>query len=1033
MFQFLPRALRPQTIRRKLQWGFTAAIVLVLLLTFALMLLQQQRLIRSEWSTALQAQAQLIATNSQAAMTFGDTQEAERLLWSSEGNAAILRARVLIAPYTPGKPPYAEFARTPDIREHASPPPPPQGSGIEFHDEEDHDHLLVWAAIPHADPPATVELLASLQPMRQSIQRTTRETGLTLLAVLLLFLWVSHRAARRIARPLLRLNQLMGKVADNPALTERANAQGHDELAQLGRSLNDMIERLQKRNQELQQYRENLETLVEHRTQALQHATAEAQAASRAKSDFLARMSHEIRTPMNAILGLLELLQRTELTDRQRDYAVKTNGAARSLLGLLNDILDFSKVEAGKMTLENEPIQIDKLLRNISTILSANVGSKDIEVLFDIDSTLPAIVCGDAMRLQQVLINLGGNAVKFTSQGQVVLAIHKLSQSDNSVTIRFAVKDTGIGIAPEHQAHIFSGFSQAESSTTRKFGGTGLGLAISKRLVELMGGDIEITSTPGVGSTFAFEIELATVDTVSDAPLDSDSPVIQRQRVLVVDDNTVSGELTVGMIRSWGWTADLAKSGKQALEMVAHQEGSVGAPFPYPVIYMGWKMPDMDGWEVTLRIREIARVGNMPQPLVFMLSARGREALALRTEEEQDMINGFLVKPVTASMLFDVLAKASGGKTSVRKRSQGRSRTRQLVGMRILVVEDNLINQQVADELLTAHGAIVSLAANGQLGVDAVAAAAPQYDVVLMDIQMPVLDGYGATQAIRNELGLLDLPIVAMTANAMARDRDACIAAGMNDHIGKPFDIGKLVSLLIRITGLRPSQTTAEETASGPTEVHHLPEIAGLELQTAMNRMSGMRSLYVRTSREFVRVMDTVIPELQQCLADADMRKAKMRLHTLKGNAGTLGATELAAHAAKLEKLFSTDAGVQECEEALVGFEILVRSTQNMLSEAIAALEPQAPNTGSVAANTPGQPVSAAAIAALRRIVQLSLASNLEVLQEFDQAKGLLSVLPAEEVDALNLLLQCLDLEMAATLCEKILTRIDHPAHHRRD
>jgi HPt (histidine-containing phosphotransfer) domain-containing protein len=272
-----------------------------------------------------------------------------------------------------------------------------------------------------------------------------------------------------------------------------------------------------------------------------------------------------------------------------------------------------------------------------------------------------------------------------------------------------------------------------------------------------------------------------------------------------------------------------------------------------------------------------------------------------------------------------------------------------------------------------------------------------------------------------------------MTANAMARDRDACVAAGMNDHIGKPFDIGNLVSLLIRITGLKPSPTTTEETVTVPTGAHHLPEIPGLELKTAMNRMSGMQSLYVRTARDFVRGMDTVIPELKQYLAAADMRKAMMRLHSLKGNAGTLGATELAANAAKLEKLISTGSGMQECAEGLGQFEILVSSTQKMLSEAIAALEPQVPNTRPVEANTSGQPVSAAAIAALRRIAALSKAFDLGVLQEFDQAKGLLSVLPAEEVDALNLLLQCLDLEMAATLCEKILTRIDHPAHHRRD
>ena len=740
------------------------------------------------------------------------------------------------------------------------------------------------------------------------------------------------------------------------------------------------------------------------------------------KGQFLANMSHEIRTPMNAILGLLDLLQSTELTDRQRDYASKTDGAARSLLGLLNDILDFSKVEAGKMTLESEPFRIDKLLRNLSTILSSNVGSKDIEVLFDIDASLPAMVCGDAMRLQQVLINLGGNAVKFTTQGQVVLAMHMLSRQESSVSVKFAVQDTGIGIAPEHQAHIFSGFSQAEGSTTRRFGGTGLGLAISKRFVELMGGEIEITSAPGVGSTFAFAIEMPTVEGVSELLAEPARPSVAPQRVLVVDDNTIAGELTVRMVRSWGWTADLARSGKQALEMIAAQGSSADAVFPYPVIYMDWKMPDMDGWEATRRIRDVAKTGNMQQPLVVMITAHGRETLALRTEAEQDMINGFLVKPVTASMLCDALMDASSGNTSIRKIAKGRTSTRQLNGMRILVVEDNLINQQVADELLSAQGAIVSLAANGQLGVDAVRAAAPQFDVVLMDVQMPVLDGYGATRVIRNELGLIELPIVAMTANAMASDRDACIAAGMDEHIGKPFDMLKLVSLLIRMTGLQPPVASPDGPKAAPSELPQVPEIAGLELHTALNRMSGMQSLYVRTARDFVKIMETAIAELRQCLAAGDKQKAVMHLHTLKGNAGTLGATELAAMAAKLEKLCTTGAGMRECEVGLDRFETLIRSTQKSLNEAIAALESQYPTKLPVVADTSGQPVSEAAIAALRRLAELTKASDMQALQEFAEAREVLNPLPVESMEALDLALQDLDFEKAAALCFEMLS-----------
>jgi PAS domain S-box-containing protein len=751
-----------------------------------------------------------------------------------------------------------------------------------------------------------------------------------------------------------------------------------------------------------------------------------ARAASLSKSQFLANMSHEIRTPMNAILGMQNLLQATELTSRQRDYASKTEGAAKSLLGLLNDILDFSKVEAGKMTLESEPFHIDKLMRNLSVVLSANVGNKNIEVLFDVDPELPSVLCGDAIRLQQVLINLGGNAVKFTSEGQVVLSLRKLSQTEHTIAIRFAVQDTGIGIAPEHQTHIFTGFSQAEGSTTRRFGGTGLGLAISKRFVELMGGDIQITSEEGVGSTFAFTLELPTVD-LSTEPQAASLP----QRVLVVDDHAIASALTLRMVRSCGWSADLAKSGKEAIELLSAQCAAATAEFPYSVIYMDWQMPEMDGWETTRNIRELAKHHQLPQPTVIMLSAHGRDMLSHRTEAEQEQINGFLVKPATAAMLYDAWIDAQSGNAGIRKLAKGRSSTRQLSGMRILVVEDNLINQQVADELLSLEGAIVSLAANGQLGVDAVAAAAPQFDVVLMDVQMPVLDGYGATRSIREELKLKDLPIIAMTANAMASDREACLAAGMNEHIGKPFDMAKLVSLLIRTTGfhvdtaLPDTPDAASRQASGstsPTPNQPVPEVAGLDIQTALNRMSGMRSLYLRTAKDFVKILETAAPELQQCLVTGDKPQAMMRLHTLKGNAGTLGAMEMAAQAAALEKLCKTSAGMAECETALAQFAVLVRDTQGKMQEAIALFGAEdAPNRAARAETPFTGVVSDAARQSLQKIAALAKAADLEVLLEFAQARELLAEFPEAAMEALDEALQGLDLETAATICDRML------------
>ena len=623
-----------------------------------------------------------------------------------------------------------------------------------------------------------------------------------------------------------------------------------------------------------------------------------AEKANAAKSQFLANMSHEIRTPMNAILGMLKLLHLTGLTTRQLDYADKTERAARALLGLLNDILDFSKVEAGKLTLDPRPFSLDTLLRDLSVILSANLGSKQVEMLFDVDPAVPRTLIGDDLRLQQVLLNLAGNALKFTSRGEVVIRVRVVEQSPTTSSLEFSIRDTGIGIAPEQQQYVFSGFSQAESSTTRRFGGTGLGLSISQRLVGLMGGEIHLDSEVGCGSTFSFRLELPVeVDASIDAQVSGAG-----QCALVVDDNPTARGVLATMVRSLGWAVELAAGGVEALELIFRRELDGN---PFDAVFVDWEMPGMDGWETSKRIREQA---GRPALLLLMVTAHDRESLAARPAVEQALLDGFVVKPVTASMLLDAIvnARAPEGGAGNATLAVALPKTR-LAGLRLLVVEDNAYNQQVAQELLEAEGATVTLASDGAQAVAAVATADPPFDVVLMDVQMPVMDGYVATAHIRQQLGLTELPIIAMTANAMASDREASLAAGMDDHVGKPFDLDELVQVLLRHAS--PGTAAGAGMSLPRAASADLPEAmlanaarCGVDLAVAVGRLGGRVDVWMRTAASFAADLPRSADELEALVRNRQHQDAARMAHTLKGLGATLGATRLAEVAAMAEK-----------------------------------------------------------------------------------------------------------------------------------